>query len=98
MTQKWDVGKLVDGMESEDRDGDDKSNMDDLNYIHWNVKEYTENIMKTIKGKKNLKKCVWMSGVLSAWKGLKYQNLTKESLAVDLCIHCLISVMVLREE
>lgn len=34
MTQKWDVGKLVDGMESEDRDGDDKSNMDDLNYIH----------------------------------------------------------------
>lgn len=34
MTQKWDEDKLGDGMGAEDRDGEDMSNKDDMNYIH----------------------------------------------------------------
>lgn len=34
MIQKWDEDELGDGMEAEDGDGEDMSNMDDLNYIH----------------------------------------------------------------
>lgn len=39
-----------------------------------------------------------MSPVFLLWKGLKYKNITKQSLVVFLQIHCLISLKVLRGE